>query len=353
MEEMKGNRTIKDIARSLNLSGATISNALNNKGRISKTTKEAVIRKAKELGYEQNIIGKALIEGKTDIIGVFVPEISNEYYSQVISGIEEVLNEKRYSIILIKTGYDAKKEFEQVLKLQRLFISGLIFLGGSGDIDIQRVDSRKEVPILFIDRVSNSDETASVLTDNLESMQKAVFYLNSMGHEKIGYFANYPDESFQTIKERFDGFLLAVKKLRIRDDYIFNHKNLSIEPDKIFASVKSMFEKINKEDMPTAFLCQNDIIAIILIHVLYENNVKVPDDISVMGFDNVSISKYMIPSLTTVKQPKRQMGVTGAKLLLKIIDKERITKKNIILSNEIVVRDSVKKYEKKLYKSKS
>ncbi len=343
MDDLKRSQTIKDIARSLNLSSATISNALNNKGRISKSTKDTVLAKAKEIGYMQNMIGKALIEGKTDIIGVFVPEISNEYYSQVISGIEEVLHENHYSIILIKTGYNEKKEQEEALKLKRLFIGGLIFLGGSGNQEISLLESVKDTPILFLDRESKNKSIASVITDHYESMQKAVFYLNSMGHKKIGYFANYPDDSMKLIKERLNGYMDAAKRLHIKMDHVFNQKELQTDPNQIYQFVRSVIKDIPKEKMPTSFLCQNDIYAIVLMKVLHERGLEVPEDVSVMGFDNVSISKYTIPSLTTVKQPKRQMGIIGAELLLKIIHNEYIEEKNIVLQNEIVERDSVRR----------
>jgi LacI family transcriptional regulator len=343
LNNTKDTITIKDIAKSLSLSSATVSNALNNKGRMSIATKEAVIQKAKEIGYEQNMIGKALIEGKTDIIGVFVPEISNEYYSLVVSGIEKVLDENKYSIILIKTGYQAKKEYEAALKLKRLFIRGLIFLGGRGNHRLDIVESFKDISTLFIDRKPENDNIASVVTNNYQSMQNAVIYLNNLGHKKIGYFANYPGGSSMLIKERFEGFVDAAKNLHLESDFVFNQKDLDIEPDQMYQFIKSTINNIDKQGMPTAFLCQNDIYAIILIKVLHETGLKVPEDVSVMGFDNVSISKYIVPSLTTVKQPKRQMGVIGAKLLLQIINEEEIAQKNIVLVNEIIERDSVRK----------
>jgi LacI family transcriptional regulator len=339
----KSNITIKELASDLGLSGATVSNALNNKGRLSELTRQAVLRRARETGYEANIIGKALIEKKTDIIGVFVPEISNEYYSLVLSGIEEVLDEKRYSIILIKTSYEAFREKTHYRRLKRLYISGLIFLGGVESPHSDLFSGGIDIPVLFIDRRPINKGIAAVNIDNLKAMSQGVLFLSRLGHKKIGYFANFKDGLLSLLKERFEGFSTTAKRLGIQTGWTFNQKDLETDIDGIYGFVEGCMATMSKQDMPTAFMCQNDLYALCLIKALSKKGIKVPQDVSVMGFDDISISKYIVPSLTTITQPKKEMGKQGAELLLKMIEKEDIGPHNIILKSSIVKRGSVKK----------
>ncbi|MCL5070365.1 MAG: LacI family transcriptional regulator [Actinobacteria bacterium] len=341
--------TIKDIAKKANVSGATVSNALNNTGRFNIETKKRIESIAEDLGYKPNIIARALSLKKTKIIGVFVPEISNEYYTQVISGMEEIANKNGYTIALINTQYDLEKEQNEVEKLTRLFTDGLIFISGSGKFDHVVRSNLNNIPMVCVDReIEGEVKCPSVLIKNTEAMIRAVKYLYGMGHKKIGYFGHMVKAKEITIMKRYKGYLEGLKILGLKA----YHNNIYIYDDPNSIDINSAYEiygnflrnNMNKIDA-TAIIVQNDVLAIALIGALKDQGLKVPEDISVMGFDNIAISQFVAPPLTTTKQPKRELGIQGMKILLDIIDKKRTDDEIKYLETSIVERDSIRKYE--------
>ncbi|MHB1375861.1 MAG: LacI family DNA-binding transcriptional regulator [Candidatus Humimicrobiaceae bacterium] len=338
--------TIKDIAKEANVSGATVSNALNNTGRLNTETKKRIEGIAKDLDYKPNIIARALSLKKTKIIGVFVPEISNEYYSQVISGMEEIANKNEYTIALINTQYDLKKEQNEVEKLVRLFTEGLIFISGSGKFSHVISSNSNNIPMVCVDReIEGEIKCSSVLIKNTEAMTRAVKYLYGMGHKQIGYFGHLVRAKEITILKRYKGYLEGLKTLGLKtcynNIYIYNNPN-SMDINSAYEIYKKYLrDNMDKIDA-TAIIVQNDVLAIALIRALKDQGVKVPEDISVMGFDNIAISQFVDPPLTTTKQPKRELGKQGMRILMDIIDKKSIDNEIKYLETSIVERDSVK-----------
>lgn len=346
MQEKKA-YTIKDIAKRAGVSSATVSNALNNTGRLNVETKKRIEDITECLGYKPNIIARALSLKRTKIIGVFVPEISNEYYSQVISGMEKIANENGYTIVLVNTQYDLKKEQNEVEKLTRLFTEGLIFISGSGKFDHIVSSNSNNIPMVCVDReIEGEIKCPSVLIKNTEAMSKAVKYLYDMGHKKIGYFGQLVRAKEITIMKRYRGYLKGLKDLGLKacrnNIYIYNNSSL--------ININSLYEtyiiylknNIRKIDA-TAIIAQNDILAIALIRALKDSGVKVPEDISVMGFDNIAISQFIDPPLTTTKQPKKELGIQGMKVLLDIINKRNVKNEIKYLETNIIERCSIRK----------
>jgi len=339
--------TIKDIAEEAGVSSTTVSNALNDTGRLSIKTKKRIKVIAENLDYKPNIIARALSSKKTKIIGVFVPEISNEYYSQVISGMEKIANENGYTIVLINTQYNLEKEQSEVEKLARLFTEGLIFISGSGKFDHVISSNSNNIPMVCVDReIEGGFICPSVLIKNTEAMSKAVKYLYDMGHRKIGYFGHLVRAKEITILKRYRGYLEGLKTLGIKschnNIYIYDNPN-SIDVNTSYEIYKNYLkDNISKIDA-TAIITQNDVLAIALIRVLKDYGVRVPEDMSIMGFDNIAISQFVDPPLTTTKQPKKELGMEGMKFLLDIINKKNVDSKIKYLETSIVERSSVRK----------
>lgn len=341
--------TIKDIAKKANVSSATVSNALNNTGRLNVETKKRIKGMAEDLNYKPNIIARALSLKKTKIIGVFVPEISNEYYSQVISGMEEIANDNGYTIALINTQYDLEKEQNEVEKLTRLFTEGLIFISGSGKFDHIVKSNSNNIPMVCVDReIEEEIRCPSVLIKNTEAMFNAVKYLYGMGHKKIGYFGHLVRSKEITILKRYRGYLEGLKAMGLKvcqnNIYIYDNPN-SISISSAYEIYKNYLRDNMDKINATAIITQNDILAIALIRALKDQGVKVPEDISVMGFDNIAISQFVDPPLTTTKQPKKELGIQGMRILLDIINKRYIGNEIKYLETSIVERQSVIKYK--------
>lgn len=339
--------TIKDIAEKARVSRATVSNALNNKGRLSITTEKRIKSIASELNYKPNIIARALSLKKTGIIGVFVPEISNEYYTQVISGMEEITNINGYTTVLVNTQYDLEKEGSEVEKLSRLFTEGMIFISGSGIFSHVIKANLNNIPVVCVDRETEDHiKYPSILVENKESMARAVRYLYEMGHRKIGYFGHMVRAKEITILKRYKGYLEGMKTLNLKpyrnNIYIYEDPN-SININAAYNIYSSYLnENIRKIDA-SAIIAQNDVLAIALIRGLKNHGIRVPEDISIMGFDNIAISQFVDPPLTTTKQPKKELGRQGMQALIDIINKKETGSLIKYLETNIVERQSVQR----------
>ncbi|MCL5770932.1 MAG: LacI family transcriptional regulator [Actinobacteria bacterium] len=347
---MEKNINIKSIADRLGVSTASVSNALNDKGRIGEDLKKRIIETATELNYKQNIIAKTLKIKKSWIIGVLIPEMLFEYFFQIIIGMEEIATEKDYTLVFANTHYDSEKEIKDINKFLRMLIDGLIIIGGSGEINhiSKFIDN---TPTVLIARHLNNDNISypSVFYDDRAAQINAVSYLNNLGHKNIGYVGIMPAENIQitNIELRKRGYMdgLKINNLKFNSQNLFfksSHEYVS-NLDNVYDFLKNNLFIENFQQMPTAILCQNDYIAIALIKILMEKGIRVPNDVSVMGFDNLVISNYTNPALTTTKQPKKELGVVGINLLLDIIENKSVNRKKILLPTNIIERASTAK----------
>ncbi len=337
---------INDIALEAGVSIATVSNALNDKGRLSKDVKKKILKIASKYSYKPNIIARTLSAKKSGIIGVLVPEIFSEYYYQVIAGMEKITKEEDYTLVLINTSGDTSEEIKQIKKLNRLLVEGLILFGGPNKNDaLEEVISR--IPVVLIDRELKNIKCSSVLVDNKNAQKDAVKFLNNLGHKNIGYIGFSTNTSLINVIERKNGYLEGLKANNLKydpDNIIFNilkKSPLQLEEYYFFLNSHIFIDKFKKT--PTAILCQNDYEAIVLLRVLTEKGVKIPEDVSVMGFDNIFISRFTTPPLTTTNQPKEKLGEAGMKLLLKVIESGKDERETIYLQTKIIERQSTSK----------
>lgn len=333
---------IKDVARKAGVSISTVSNALNNSRYVKKETKERILEIAKNLNYTPNIIARGLKTRSTNTVAVIVPDISNQFFAQVIRGVEEVARQRKYSILLACTYYDVLEEKKSIENLRKQFVDGFVFVSGYNSFDHIKELNDDKVPVVVADRELGDIKVPSVLVDNLGAMRDTVNYLHGLGHKRIGYIS-YTYNNQTTVEKRFKGYRKGLKenKLNFDPDLVIISKNLRLnELEGSFEAVKKI---ITSKNIPSVIMTASDFIAVGVIRALKELKFKIPEEISVMGFDNIMMSQYTDPLLTTIKQPKRQMGTTAMNLLLDIIEGKRIKEKNIMLSTELVERQSVAK----------
>ena len=342
---MEKNITIKSIADILSVSTTTVSNALNNKGRLNENLKKKIIKIASDLDYKQNIIARTLSLKKSWTIGVIVPEMLIEYFFQIIMGMEEIASRKDYTLVFANTSYNLDKEIKDIDKFTRMLIDGLIIIGGSGKIN-HLSKLLNNMPTVLVARHINTMFYPSVLIDDRDAQVKAVTYLRNLGHRDIGYMGIMPkaNVSITNIELRTQGYLDGLKLNNLK----YSPQNLFFKSsEKYVSKIEDIYDFLkhnlfveNFKTMPTAILTQNDYIAIGLMKILKEKGIRVPEDVSVMGYDNLNISSFTNPTLTTTKQPKRELGIEGINLLLEIIEKNEIHRKNILLATEIIERES-------------
>jgi len=342
LKKKKKITSIKDVAKKAGVSISTVSNALNDSRYVKKETKEKILGVASNLNYMPNIIARGLKTRSTRTVAVIVPDISNQFFAQVIKGVEEIAKQRKYSVLLTCSYYDVLEEKRSIEVLKQQFVDGFLFISGYNSFEHIKSLNDDRVPVVVVDRELEDSKVPSVLIDNFEAMRKAVNFLYKMGHKKIGYIS-YTYDNQTTVEKRFKGYCRGLKDNGLIYDPDIVIISEALRLNELEGSREAVKKIIDGKKIPGVILNASDFIALGVIRALKELNIKIPEEISVMGFDNILMSLYTDPLLTTVKQPKKQMGATAINMLLDIIEGKSIENKNIVLPTEIMDRKSIAK----------
>ena len=331
--------TIKEIAKLANVAQSTVSKALNDRPDVSPETKRKVIEIAKQFNFVPNAFGKGLKSRTTENIGVIFcresqPLSGNPFYSRVLEGIEAELAMNNYNLVLQLIPESQQEMLPKMVRQRQ--VDGLILVGIFQEQFIQNVLSNN-INIVLIDPKIIIDNCSQILIDNEHGAFTATQYLIQKGHQQIGFISG--DLERLSFKQRFDGFKKALKYNDLSID-----KNLIMTGglEKGYYHVKNL---LNLENRPTAIFAANDINAIHGYKAIQEKNLRIPDDISIIGFDDIDLAKYSTPSLTTVRVYKEELGSIGVRTLLQLINGENKTPVTTIVPTRLIERDSVKELE--------
>ena len=340
---MKQNKpSIKNVALKAGVSPSTVSNYLNNSAPVNTITGERIEKVIQELGYIPNNIARSLRYGRTKDIGVVITEIENSFYASVINGMEEVASKNNYSIILACNIYDFEREKRQIYNLVSRGIAGIIFASGSNmDLELINDLQRRKILIVAVDRKLPKADIPSVAVDNFKAVYKGITYLINCGHRNL-YYLSEP-LVMDTLIDRFEGYKKALKDNGLEYDESKILINKGLQTNIPQTSYELMSNVIHEIEKPAAIFASSDYFTFGAIKAVFDNGFKVPDDISFMGFDNINLSPYFYPSLTTIKQPKRHMGRVAMQLMLDLINRKKIATKKIILNTTLIERDTVLK----------
>ncbi len=329
---------IDDVAKLANVSKATVSAVMNNKPGVSAQTRENVLKIVKKFNYRPNQVARSLSIRATKSIGLVIKEIDNPYYAKIMRGVFDTCTKKDYTVLLGSSELTFSQELQSIETLVNQRVDGLIIspLQGEGsDFSCLAELIRMKYPLVMLNEVINFP-TNVVNIRNVDAAYKAVSYLITKGHRKIAYFTG-PENSSHSI-DRMEGF----NKALIEHNLLLNNKYLLAAGSYIengYQKGKEFFQTIN--DSPTAVFCYNDLVAIGLINALLEMNIKVPEDVAVIGFDNIDFCKSAKIPLTTVLNPAYKIGEAATELLIKQINcKEHTLSESIILDTYLVKRNS-------------
>ncbi|MCL4385719.1 MAG: LacI family transcriptional regulator [Actinobacteria bacterium] len=330
--------TIKDVAKKAGVSVGTVSNVINNIDIVSESTKRKVFKAIKELNFKPNIIARSLSKGKTDNIAIIVPEINNPFFPELIRGITDFLETKGYYAIIINTDNNAEKEEIFINGLNSFLVSGIIIAPADSKGKDFRVLSELKIPIVIVDRESDNLNDDTVIVNNHKGAYDAVNYLINCGHKIIIILCG--SNHTKTAQNRYIGWRKAMEENNLfNDDYIY-WGDFTID-----SGYKMMDEVLKKFKKVDAVFASNDIIAIGAMQAIRENGLRIPEDISIIGFDDIYFSKLLSPPLTTIRQPVYEIGSMAAEILLKKIE-GKSELKNIcryVIDGELIIRDSVAK----------
>lgn len=329
--------SIKDVAREAGVSIATVSRVLNGVDVVNDDTKKKVNNAIKKLGYRPNIVARSLKTQKTKTIGIIIPDISSQFYPEVVRGAEDVANIYDYNIMLCNTDLDVEKESEYLKVMREKMVDGVIYMSNSLEDEIVKLIDELKISMVLVETTDKGNALPSVTIDNFKAAKEGVDYLIKKGNKKIAYIGS-SGEALNASADRFKGYKSALETNGIAFDEKLVH----------FCGLKAKdgYEGINSiidAGVPDAVFCAGDEIAMGAINALRDKNLKVPDDVDVLGFNDIYSASIFYPKLTTISQPMYDMGSVGMRMLIKMINGEEVQQKHFVLSHELIIRDSCKK----------
>ncbi len=332
--------TIKDVAKKAGVSIMTVSRVINGKSNVREDTREKVLKAIEELGYVPNSMARSLVIKKTATIGLVISDVTNPFFTTVARGVEDTAITKHFTVILCNTDENPEKESMYVEVLARNRVDGVIFTSASGKKNPLKSLFIKKIPLVLIDRTIEGLEDVDVVRgDSVLGAYLLTKHLIELGHRRIGIIVG--SKTISTAVDRIEGYKRALKEFDIPIDESLikiNDKSKFSKED----GYRLTKELLDMENPPTAIFGGNNLMAVGAILAIRELGLSIPEDISLVSFDDIESLSEVYPFLTVVKQPAYTMGVIATELLIRRIErKDRIKeKREILLKPELVIRKS-------------
>jgi len=335
----KSRTTITEIARELNVSPSTVSRALNNHPAISSATREAVIELARKLNYQPNLLALNLLRKKTNTIGVIVPEITSYFFSSVINGIQDLLNPLGVNMIIGQSNESYEEEKSIIRSFTSIRVDGFLISPSSETNNFDHLQSLMDnnIPLVIFDRDCEEIEVDKVFVDEYNGAYQAVEYLIKTGCKRIAHIAG--SSTLSTARHRLKAYknALTANNIPVKEEYIVESNGFMPEH-----GIEPTRKLLDLHVPPDAIFAVNDGIAIGAMFVIKNAGLVIPDQISIIGFDDDPHSAYFRPSLSTVWQPTYELGMLSARLLMKRVNSDNLSTKIRVekLFPELIVRGS-------------
>ena len=339
MQPVAGDRvtvTIRDVATDTGVSVATVSRALSGNGAVGRATRERIAEAAARLGYQPNDLARSLHGGATGTIAVLVPDITNPFFPELVAGIQAVANERDNLLLLCQTGEDPATAGRELRHLRRKRVDGVVLVGGLSPDD-NLASAVEGLAVVTVDRDTGLPGHWSVRADHRAGGRIAAEHLVELGHERIAHIAG--PQHLSVARERLAGYREALAASGIEPD-----DALVVEGD--FGEVgghTALRTLLRRRREFSAVFCSNDLAAVGALRALDEAGFSVPDDVSLVGFDDIHLAGYLRPALTTVRQPIHELGRRAATLLLEhAVSGEG--ERHEVLEVSLVRRDSARSF---------
>jgi len=334
---MKKRVTIQDLAKELGTTPSTVSRALRNNSAISKAMKKRVVELAKKRNYQVNVMASSLRVGKSKTIGVIVPRINRDFFSNVIAGVEDIAFESGYTVVICQTHDRFEKEQQYINTLIGSGVGGILVSVSLETTTFEHFDevNRLGIPLIFFDRVFTNSSINKIQNNDKVGAFKAVSHLIENGYKRIAHFAG--PEHLNVYKDRKDGYIEALKKNGMPiDESLIIHHDLKIQDGR-----KDMQRLMESKNPPNAIFSSSDYSALGALLYLKENGFNVPEDVGVVGYSNEKFTGLISPGLTSVDQHGSEIGQYAAKVFLEEINNTgNKVPRTIILDPNLIVRNS-------------
>lgn len=329
--------SIKDVAKEAKVSIATVSRVLNGIEVVNEDTQKRVREAVDKLGYRPNIIARSLKTQRTRTIGILIPDISNSLYPEIVRGIEDVSSIYNYNIILCNSDMNLDKEKEYIYILKEKMVDGLLFMSNSLDDDVLEILQKLNMKTVLIETTADNKTIPNVTIDNVNASKEGVKKLISNGRKNILYIGDHK-HSLNASAYRFKGYEEALNEnnIEINDDLICFCKPY------LNNGYESVVKKINGKIFFDGIFCTCDELAIGAINALRDNNINVPNDCEVIGFNNTFLSSVFYPKLTTIDPSSYDLGSIGMRMLLKIINNKSLDNLNYVVNHSLIERESTR-----------
>ncbi|NLS11300.1 HTH-type transcriptional repressor PurR [Vibrio sp. SM6] len=330
--------TIKDVARLAGVSTTTVSHVINKTRFVAEATQEKVMQAVNELNYAPSAVARSLKCNTTRTIGMLVTQSTNQFFSEVIDGVESYCYRQGYTLILCNTGGIYEKQRDYIRMLAEKRVDGILVMCSDLTEELKEMlDRQVDIPKVVMDWGPESSKADKIIDNSEEGGYLATKFLIDNGHKDIACLSGQFEKAI--CQERISGFKRAMNEanLPINQEWLlegnFECDTAVLTAEKITAMAKR----------PSAVFCFNDNMALGLMSRLQQNGIRIPDEISVIGYDNIELAEYFSPPLTTIHQPKRRVGKNAFEILLERIKDKEHEKRVFEMHPEIVVRDTVKK----------
>nr|WP_324259869.1 LacI family DNA-binding transcriptional regulator [Cellvibrio fontiphilus] len=329
---------IRDVARLAGVSVATVSRALSNPEKVSDDSLDKVHKAIAQVGYRPNMLARNFRSARAYAVVVLVPDIANPFYSLFIRALEDRAQQKGYAVLLGDTRGTPEREMEYIRRVETRLADGIVQLRPSSE------KSQNNIPpdIPCVNACGCEYTTGpAIRIDNRAAAKTMVNYLISLGHRRIGVISGLKDNPHAI--DRLEGYKEALAEAGIPFE-----KDLIAEGDfTMWSGLNAAFQFCNMKVRPTAIFSMNDEMAIGAMQTLKNQGIRIPEDMSVTGFDDIAYAKYSDPSLTTISQPAEEMGKMAMDMLLKVIEGEPLSQRECVLPTEFIIRKSTGPVQKK------
>jgi LacI family transcriptional regulator len=326
--------TIREVAESAGVSYATVSHVINNTRIVSPETRQRVLAAMEALNFRPNALARSLRQGKTNTLGLVLPDSANPFFAEISRSIEDEAFKKGYSVFLCNTELDTQRELFYVDVLSKKQVDGIIFVAAGDQPDSLDYLRHRNMPVVMIDRDLPNVEVDAVLTDHRLGGYLATRHLLELGHTRIACIAG--PSSITPSAERITGYRNALEEAGLAAD-----ETLILRGDYHAQSGMEMTHAILRmEPRPTAIFAMNDLMALGALRAAAEEGCSVPGDLAVVGYDDLELAHFTNPPLTTIAQPKKEIGAQAISLLVDRMSRRDRSPSRIVLPPELIVRRS-------------
>ncbi len=328
--------TIFDIAKDSGVSYSTVSRVLNGFEFVKESTRQRVLDSANRLGYVANLSARSLAGGRSNIIGIVVPGLDNGYIGEIVRGVDEELNRASYDIMLYTTHRHQGRESAYIQQIANGLTEGVLIVVPLATTEYAEALREQNFPYVLIDQADALDRSWIVDCTNFQGAYEATEYLIQLGHQRIGFITGLMQ--IASASERLEGY-----KAALRDNNLPCDETLIVQGDYLQSSgYQAAQTLLALPQRPTAIFASNDLEALGAMQAIREHGLSIPDDISLMGFDDIPQASMTHPTLTTVRQPLDTMGRVAARLLLEHIENPQKQPRRVTMATKLIVRDSCK-----------